>query len=186
MQKSGIFIIKKHANLIGRLASVAVLSLFINSGYAAFIDASGYCLYHGDQENCTWCEPGGTQPGSCIKGYASCSTDVTVSAVNTSITLLDYKWTCTPSGWTSSYNPTPTNCDRYSYKFNGECVMCPYPDFKILNVDGTTADIFPRGDNWEYKLTGCNIQVNPSQEYIDQTGRFIFSDVVQCFHSGIL
>lgn len=64
--------------------------------------------------------------------------------------------------------------------------MCPYADFQMVNVDGTAIDILPRGDNYEYKLTGCNVQVTPESEYVDETGTFVFSEYAQCFHSGTL
>lgn len=64
--------------------------------------------------------------------------------------------------------------------------MCPYPEFQQVNADGTIIDIFPRGDNYEYKLTGCHIYINTMSEYVDETGTFVFTEGTQCDHSGIL
>jgi len=146
-----------------------------NNGYA---DAGGYCL-HKDNTNCVWCSTGGAQPGNCKKGYAGCTDSATTAnlyaLVNINTSAAKTTWECTSSGWQAS---TTMLCDRYSYKnSSGECVLCPTPDF--VYADSGEAPL-PHGDNYQYYITGCNISVDPFSEYMDTTGKFVFTDGGQC------
>jgi len=56
------------------------------------------------------------------------------------------------------------------------------PDFTY--EDGT--DLMPRGDNYQFLLTGCNIFLSTGTVYKDDTGLFVYTENVTCYHSGKL
>ncbi len=155
------------------------------------IGGGGYCLFKGDM-SCVWCA-GGSNPdrGICTSNYAGCTEGVERAEGN-SYYYVDNsqattKWDCGPSGW--SFISSVEKCDRYSYRnASGECVLCPNADFKQLNSDGTTVELFPRGDYYEFKLTGCHINITPGGQYVDETGTFTFGPIEGnvCYHSGAL
>ncbi len=186
--KSGI----KTAILIGHLVVALIFTFDANAVIVnGAVGGGGYCLFKGDN-SCAWCAGGSSpDPGLCIPDYAGCTSGVERAEGN-SYYYVDNnqattKWDCGPSGW--SFISSLEKCDRYSYRnSNGECVMCPYADFKYLNIDGTLVEILPRGDYYEYKLTGCHIYFQPGQQYVDETGTFTFEPNVDnaCYHSGVL
>jgi len=56
------------------------------------------------------------------------------------------------------------------------------PDFTY--EDGI--DLMPRGDNYQFLLTGCNIFLSTGTVYKDDTGLFVYTENVTCYHSGKL
>jgi len=154
------------------------------------VGGGGYCLFKGDM-SCAWCSGGSINypPSYCDETYASCTGGVERALGNTYYYVENNKaittWDCGPSGWT--FINSKEKCDRFSYRnSSGECVMCPYPDFVYVDSEEPP---FPRGDDVEYRLTGCNVQVNPGIYYKDKTGIFTFDGpdaYYQCFHTGIL
>lgn len=169
-----------------------VLMLVVYNVYGAETGAGNYCLYKGAAE-CWWCNTGGAiPPGNCVQGYAGCSTSSHISQSGDSpLTENDgttiTKWTCGRGGWTSTKTPVSGGggtCDRYSYRDeNGVCHICPDPDFVSLETGEAP---FPRGDNYYFLLTGCNIQVDSYTQYSDTSGLFNFGNNVQCYHDGKL
>ena len=149
------------------------------------------CLYK-DQDECWWCESGGAPTATCMAGYAGCfstshTSGIGKSPLSTTSDGTKTIYTCTSSGWiaqTSSGGGDSSQCDRYSYKSPTDnlCYPCPEPDF--TTEDGE--QLLPRGDNYLYLLTGCNIYVNNFTSYKDKTGIFVFTESNTCYHSGIL
>ncbi len=181
----------------GRLFSIVILLSAINSAHAVVINGAissdGYCLYKEDF-SCVWCQgaAGSTPSGTCSTGYAGCTDGVSTMSGNHSYDVDSAKATttydCGWSGWTLVRSLE--KCDRYSYRqSNGECAECPFPDFEMINTNGTLIPIYPRGDYYEFKLTGCRINITNSDTYQDETGTFVFSTddhSTLCYHSGVL
>lgn len=152
-------------------------------------NVTGNCLYK-DMYECWWCPVGGTKPGAtCTAGYAGCLNNSYISDIGDSpVTVQNGSqtttYTCTAAGWEAKTSGgSSSSCDRYSYYQPGYgCKTCPLPDFTY--EDGT--DLMPRGDNYQFLLTGCNIYVSTGAVYKDDTGLFVYTDNATCYHSGKL
>ena len=150
------------------------------------------CLYGNQMMECWFCNAYDSEPdGNCVKGYPGCLglsniNEIGESPVSETDGTTKITYRCSDTGWTidiSETSPSST-CDRYSYRNEaGVCIMCPDPNFMYLESGEYPV---PRGDNYYFLLTGCNISVAADTEYFDATGIFTFTESTTCPHDGIL